>query len=76
MAAASKTANEDQIEANRGQIGETCDNVPPCPALHDIPSESWNGKVNFNCRYCKFKTNIQTDYEHHSVIKHPGRAGY
>ncbi len=32
--------------------------------------------MRFCCKYCDFKTNDQSQYDHHTVKKHPGTAGY
>lgn len=42
--------------------------------------EVYNDKVkvnfDFTCRYCEFEIDIKDDYESHTVMKHPRRAGY
>jgi hypothetical protein len=30
----------------------------------------------YSCRYCEFKTDIKTQYDHHTVLRHRGKAGY
>jgi hypothetical protein len=30
----------------------------------------------YSCRYCKFKTDTRAHYDRHTVLRHPGKAGY
>jgi hypothetical protein len=43
--------------------------------IHNSPMEE-DYKYAYACRYCEFKTNDQEDYNYHTVMKHPRRAGY
>lgn len=37
---------------------------------------SSNNFLIFNCYYCKYQTNIEREYEHHVVLRHPGKLAY
>ena len=47
---------------------------PSQPSQPSQPSPIDTGTL--FCKYCDFKTTLQTEYNKHTVMRHPGRPGY
>jgi hypothetical protein len=62
-------------------LQDNCIETEPFP--YPFPGEALRGKNSFNqnitmfsCKYCEFHNASRYDYDRHTVIRHPNKAGY
>jgi hypothetical protein len=72
-----QVAEEQENEAKIGEITREM-NLNRCSheEKRNKEQQQENDSVTFSCNYCEFESSIRYDYDKHTVIKHPNKAGY
>ena len=68
----SEIASELQIKSDN-DTGYIDSNPETCEKLFD---DRQSNNFLFPCYYCDYRTKIEDDYQHHVVLKHPGKLAY